>query len=147
LFRTDHQVVEIMSIRRKHLKRESFTDVVTGGTLDAVHPGHVLMADFIEPMGITRYRVAKAIGVQQRRIDEICAGERAVTADTAVRLGLAFNIDPQFWLNLQSQYDIELIQRQEGEQLAGEIATSTLRLRPAETSSSTTPGNTNDVVL
>lgn len=110
-----------MSIARKDLKHENFDDVASGGTLDAVHPGHVLMADFIEPMGITRYRVAKAIGVQQRRIDEICAGDRAVTADTAVRLGLAFNIDPQFWLNLQAQYDIEVIQRLHGEQLAGEI--------------------------
>jgi antitoxin HigA-1 len=113
----------MMSIARKDLKHENYADVATGDTLDAVHPGHVLMADFIEPMGITRYRVAKAIGVQQRRIDEICSGERAVTADTAVRLGLAFNIDPQFWLNLQSQYDIEMIQRQQGEQLAGEIHT------------------------
>ncbi|HHY48754.1 MAG TPA: HigA family addiction module antidote protein [Alphaproteobacteria bacterium] len=89
--------------------------------MGAVHPGHVLLADFIEPLGITRYRVAKAIGVHQRRIDEICAGERAVTADTAVRLGLTFGIDPQFWLNLQSQYDIEVIEREQGERLAEEI--------------------------
>ncbi len=72
-------------------------------------------------MGITRYRVAKAIGVQQRRIDEICAGARGVTAETVVRLGLAFDIDPQFWLNLQAQYDIEVIQRDQGAQLAEEV--------------------------
>jgi addiction module HigA family antidote len=110
-----------MGIARKELKRESFENIATGRRLAAVHPGSVLLADFIEPMGITRYRVAKAIGVQQRRIDEICAGERGVTADTAVRLGLAFGIEPQFWLNLQAQYDIEIIQRQHGEQLAGEV--------------------------
>ena len=107
-----------MSIARNQLKHESFKGITTGRKLAAVHPGSVLLSDFIEPMEITRYRVAKAIGVQQRRIDEICAGERGVTADTAVRLGLAFGIDPQFWLNLQAQYDIEVIQREQGAQLA-----------------------------
>jgi addiction module HigA family antidote len=110
-----------MAIARNELKHEGFKGIATGRKLAAVHPGSVLLSDFIEPMGITRYRVAKAIGVQQRRIDEICAGERGITADTAVRLGLAFEIDPQFWLNLQAQYDIEVIQREQGEQLAGEI--------------------------
>lgn len=110
-----------MSIARNQLSQQSFKGITTGRKLDAVHPGHVLLADFIEPMGITRYRVAKTIGVQQRRIDEICVGERGVTADTAVRLGLAFGIDPQFWLNLQAQYDIEVIQREQGAQLAEEI--------------------------
>ena len=59
--------------------------------------------------------------VQQRRIDEICNGARGITADTAVRLGLAFGIDPQFWLTLQAQYDIEVIRREQGEQLAEEV--------------------------
>ena len=58
------------------------------------------MRYFIEPMGITRYRVAKAIGVQQRRIDKIYADLRGISADTAVRLGLAVGIESQFWLNL-----------------------------------------------
>ena len=110
-----------MSIARNELKQQSFKDITTGRKLVAVHPGSVLLADFIEPMGITRYRVAKALGVQQRRIDEICAGARGVTADTAVRLGLAFGIDPQFWLNLQAQYDIEVIRRDQGAQLAEEV--------------------------
>ena len=110
-----------MGIARSELKHQDFGDIATGGKLAAVHPGSVLLADFIEPMGITRYRVAKAIGVQQRRVDEICAGERAVTADTAVRLGLAFGIEPQFWLNLQAQYDIETVQREQGEHLAVEV--------------------------
>jgi antitoxin HigA-1 len=106
-----------VKIARKELKRGSVKGITTG-KLEAVHPGSVLLADFIEPMGITRHRLAKAIGVQQRRIDEICAGERAITADTAVRLGLAFGIDPLFWLNLQAQYDIETTQRERGAQLA-----------------------------
>ena len=86
-----------------------------------VHPGTVLWADFIEPMGLTRYRVAKALGVQQRRIDEICSGKRGITADTAVRLGLAFGVEPQFWLNLQAQYDIELIRLTQGPHLADTV--------------------------
>ena len=110
-----------MSIARSGLKHESFKGITTGRKLDAVHPGSVLLADFIEPLEITRYRVAKAIGVQQRRIDEICAGTRAITADTTVRLGLACDIEPQFWLNLQAQYDIEVIQRDQGERLAEEV--------------------------
>ncbi len=107
-----------MSILRSELKHRHYKDVLTGRRLSAVHPGHVLLTEFIEPLGITRYRLAKAIGVQQRRIDEICAGIRAVTADTAVRLGLAFDVDPQFWLNLQAQYDIETIEREQGARLA-----------------------------
>ena len=110
-----------MSIARKEMKSMRLKGITTGRRLEAVHPGSVLLADFIEPMGITRYRVAKAIGVQQRRIDEICAGARGITAETAVRLGLAFDIDPQFWLNLQAQYDIEVIQRDQGAQLAEEV--------------------------
>lgn len=110
-----------MRIARNELKQQSFKGTTTGRKLAPVHPGAVLLSDFIEPMGITRYRVAKSIGVQQRRIDEICAGERGITADTAVRLGLAFDIDPQFWLNLQAQYDIEVIRRDQGAQLAEEV--------------------------
>jgi addiction module HigA family antidote len=95
-----------MTIARKDLKHESFKGIATGRKLAPVPPGSVLLADFIEPHGITRYRVAKAVGVQQRRIDGICDSARGVTAETAVRLGLAFGIEPQFWLNLQSQYDM-----------------------------------------
>lgn len=110
-----------MTIARTALKREDFKAITTGRKLAAVHPGAVLLADFIEPLGITRYRVAKAIGVQQRRIDEICAGARAITADTAVRLALAFGVEPEFWLRLQAQYDIEVIQRDQGKRLAADI--------------------------
>ena len=110
-----------MSIARSELKSEKFKGLLTGRKLAPVHPGVVLLEDFIEPLGITRYRLAKAIGVQQRRIDEICAGKRAISAETAVRLGLAFGVDPQFWLNLQAQYDIEVIQREQGAQLSDAV--------------------------
>jgi addiction module HigA family antidote len=110
-----------MSIPRSRLNQIDFGDLTTGRRLDPVHPGSILMTEFIEPLGLTRYRVAKAIGVQQRRIDEICAGERSISADTAVRLGLAFSVDPRFWLNLQAQYDIEVILQAHGDQLVEEI--------------------------
>ena len=67
-----------MAISREALKNTTFKDVATGRRLAAVHPGEVLLKDFIEPMELTRYRVAKQAGMQQRRIDEICAGNRSV---------------------------------------------------------------------
>ena len=97
-----------MSIPRKSLASTKFGNVDTGKRLRAVHPGTVLLDDFIGPLGLTRYRVAKAIGVPQRRVDEICLGSRAVTADTALRLGRFFSVDPQFWMSLQAQYDLEV---------------------------------------
>lgn len=75
--------------------------------LPPVHPGEILLEDFINPLGISRYRLAKSIAVPQRRIDEICAGKRAVTVDTALRLARFFGTDAQTWLNLQAEYDLE----------------------------------------
>jgi antitoxin HigA-1 len=75
--------------------------------LPPVHPGEILLEDFLKPMEITRYRLAKSIGVPQRRIDEICAGKRAITADTALRLARFFGADAQSWMNLQAEYDLE----------------------------------------
>ena len=73
-----------------------------------IHPGEILLTEFLEPMGISQYRLAKNIGVTPRRINEIVHGRRAITADTALRLGLFFSMEAQFWLNLQSHYDMEV---------------------------------------
>jgi antitoxin HigA-1 len=73
-----------------------------------IHPGEILVAEFLEPMGISQYRLAKDIGVTPRRINEIVHGRRAITADTALRLGRFFNMEAQFWLNLQTHYDMEV---------------------------------------
>lgn len=73
-----------------------------------IHPGEILLTEFLEPMGVSQYRLAKDIGVTPRRINEIVHGRRAITADTAVRLGRFFTMEAQFWLNLQTQYDMEL---------------------------------------
>lgn len=76
--------------------------------LPPVHPGEVLVEDFLKPMGITRYRLAKSIGVPQRRVDEICAGKRAITADTALRLARFFGTDARSWMNLQAEFELEV---------------------------------------
>jgi antitoxin HigA-1 len=73
-----------------------------------IHPGEILLKEFLEPLGISQYRLAKDIGVTARRINEIVHGRRAITADTALRLGRFFNMEAQFWLNLQSHYDMEV---------------------------------------
>ena len=117
-----------MSIARSGLKDVDFEGVVTNRRLAPVHPGAVLMADFIEPMGLTRYRVAKALGVQQKRIDDICAGVRAVTAETAILLGHLFRMEPEFWLRLQAQHDIEVAQRTHGVELEEQVHSSVLGL-------------------
>lgn len=111
-----------MSIQRTDLNKTDFSDVASGERLAPVHPGAVLLHDFIEPMNITRYRVAKGIGVSQRRVDEICMGNRSVTAETALRLALFFGMEAQFWLNLQAQYDLETTAQQMGERLEKEVA-------------------------
>ena len=110
-----------MAIDRKAVAGLSFGGIVTGKKLKPVHPGEVLLKELIEPMDLTRYKVAKAIRVPQRRIDEICAGQRAMSADTALRLGRLFGIDPQVWMNLQAQYDLEVAARGLRKRLAAEI--------------------------
>jgi addiction module HigA family antidote len=73
-----------------------------------IHPGEILLTEFLEPLGISQYRLAKDIGVTPRRINEIVHGRRAIAADTALRFGRFFNMEAQFWLNLQSHYDMEV---------------------------------------
>ena len=74
--------------------------------LPPVYPGEILLEDFLKPMKITQYRLAKSIGVPQRRIGEIITGKRAITADTALRLARFFGTDAQSWMNLQTQCDL-----------------------------------------
>jgi addiction module HigA family antidote len=81
------------------------------------HPGEILMTEFLEPMGITQYRVAKAIDVPARRINEIVHGKRAITADTALRLSRALGLTDMFFVNMQAHYDAEVAR----EKLATEL--------------------------
>ena len=82
--------------------------MTTTDKLPPVHPGEILMEDFLKEMGITQQKLAVSIGVPPRRINEIVHGKRAVTADTALRLAKFFEMSPQFWLGLQAQYDLDV---------------------------------------
>lgn len=72
------------------------------------HPGEILLTEFLEPMGITQYRIAKAINVPARRINEIVHGKRSITADTALRLSRALGLSDMYFINMQAQYDAEI---------------------------------------
>jgi len=85
-------------------------------TLPNIHPGEVLQEDFLKPLGITPYKLAKEIGVGRMRISEIVRGERDITPDTALRLGQYFGIDAEVWLNLQAHYNlVQVRQARQGE--------------------------------
>jgi antitoxin HigA-1 len=77
-------------------------------TIAPIHPGEVLLEDFLEPLGVTQHRLAVSIGVPPRRINEIVHGKRRITADTALRLSRFFGTTDRFWLNLQTRFDLEV---------------------------------------
>ncbi len=85
--------------------------------IPSIHPGEILFEEFLQPMGISQYKLAKDINAPARRINEIVQGKRAITANTALRLGRYFGMSPQFWINLQSHYDLEI----EAEKLANQL--------------------------
>ena len=89
--------------------------------LPPVHPGEVLLEEFLEPTGLSQYRLAKDINVPPRRINEIVHGKRAVSADTALRLACFFGTTPRFWLNLQAQYDLDIEADRLGDRLDREV--------------------------
>ena len=89
--------------------------------LKPVHPGEVLLEEFIKPMNLSQNQVALAIRVPARRINEIIQGKRRITADTALRLGRYFQMSPQFWLGLQMDYDLDVAADKLGEQLEREV--------------------------
>ena len=89
--------------------------------LAPVHPGEVLLEEFLKPMGISQYHVAKDISVPPRRINEIVLGKRTVTADTALRLSRYLGTSERFWLNLQARYDLEVEKDRLGRRLTREV--------------------------
>ena len=94
---------------------------MTKRKLAPIHPGEVLLNDFLEPMGISQYRVAQDISVPPRRINEIVHGTRRITADTALRLSRYFGTTERFWLNIQSRFDLEEQKDLLGNRLAKEV--------------------------
>lgn len=89
--------------------------------LAPIHPGAILANDFLEPLGLSQYRLAKDISVPARRINEIVHGTRAISADTALRLARYFGTTERFWLNVQSRYDLELERDRLGPRLEKEV--------------------------
>jgi addiction module HigA family antidote len=89
--------------------------------LDPIHPGEVLLEDFLEPLGLSQYRLAHSITVPPRRINEIVHGTRAISADTALRLSRFFGTSAQFWLNLQARFDLETERDRLGTRLQREV--------------------------
>ena len=89
--------------------------------LPPVHPGEVLLEDFLKPLGLSQYRLAKGLSVPPRRINEIVLAKRAVTADTAIRLARFFRTSDRFWLNLQAAYDLDMERDRLGRRLEAEV--------------------------
>jgi antitoxin HigA-1 len=86
-----------------------------------VHPGEILLEDFIKPLGITQYRLAKEMNVYPRKVNEIVQGKRAITADTALRLARFFGTSPEVWMNLQAHYDLEVARGDLDERVEREV--------------------------
>ncbi len=89
--------------------------------LNPVHPGEVLLEEFLKPMELSQNRVAIEIGVHARRINEVVLGKRRITADTALRLARFFGMSPQFWMGLQSDYDLDVAEDMLGDRLQKEV--------------------------
>jgi addiction module HigA family antidote len=104
---------DTMSIKREDLDagRVSFADVTSGRRLAPVHPGEILRDDFLEPMKISVYTLAQVIKVPRSRVNDIVLGRRGITTDTALRLARYFGTSPEFWVNLQAHYDLEIAGR------------------------------------
>jgi len=90
--------------------------------LPPIHPGEVLQEEFLKPLGISQYRLARDINVAPRRINEIIHGKRAISADTALRLARYFRTSDRFWLNLQARYDLEVERDRLGSRLEREVS-------------------------
>ena len=95
---------------------------MTPKKLPPVHPGEILMEEYLEPMGISQYRLAKEISVSPRRINEIVHGKRAISADTALRLTRFFGTSEMFWVNLQMRYDMEIEKDKLADRLEREVS-------------------------
>ena len=95
---------------------------MTTAKISPVHPGEVLLEEFLKPLGLSQYRLAKDISVPPRRINEIVHGTRAVSANTALRLSRYFGLSERFWLNLQAHYDLDVERDRLGDRLEREVS-------------------------
>jgi addiction module HigA family antidote len=113
-----------MTIKRGDVDKGKvdFSDIRSGRRLPAVHPGEILRDELLIPMGISVYGLSNAIKVPRSRINDIVLRRRAITADTAIRLGWYFGMSPEFWINLQARYDLDVAERTTRRRIEQEIA-------------------------
>lgn len=112
-----------MTIKREDVDRHAidFSDVTSGRRLVPVHPGKILCDEFLEPMALSVYRLAQAIKVPRPRLNDIVLGRRGITVDTALRLGRYFGTTPDFWLNLQTRYELDRADRMLRDKIEQEV--------------------------
>ncbi|MDA0984150.1 MAG: HigA family addiction module antitoxin [Proteobacteria bacterium] len=113
-----------MTIKREDIDRRGtdFSDVASGRRLPPVHPGEILRDEFLTPLAISVYELANAIKVPRSRANDIVLGRRAITTDTAMRLGRYFGMSPEFWINLQARYDLDVADRTVRRKIEQEVA-------------------------
>jgi len=113
-----------MSIKREDLDagRIDLAEVTTGRRIAPTHPGEILRDDFLAPMGVSVYALANAIKVPRSRVNDVVLGRRAITADTALRLARYFATTPEFWVNLQAHYDLEIAKDSSRQRIEKEVA-------------------------
>ncbi len=112
---------------------------MTARDFPPIHPGEILLSEFIQPYDLNLSQLANNIGMPVRRVREIVRGKRAITADTALRLARYFSTSTEFWLNLQSHYDLEVALEQIGDRLEQEVKPLVIRQPVTETTTTTSP--------
>ena len=119
-------------IKREAVDRRQidFSDVSTGRRLPPVHPGEILRDEFLKPMDLSIYALARALGISRPRLNDIVLGRRGVTTDTALRLGRYFGMTPEFWINLQTRYDLDVAERTVRVQIEQEVEPRAGATRP-----------------
>ena len=112
-----------MAIKREYIdsRRVDFSDIATGKRLPPVHPGEILRDAFLQPMALSVYAFANAINVPRSRANDIVRGRRAITTDTALRLARYFGTTPEFWINLQARYDLDVADRELRKRIEKEV--------------------------
>jgi addiction module HigA family antidote len=113
-----------MSVKREDLDagRVDFAEITSGKRFAPVHPGEILREDFLTPMQLSVYTLAQAIKVSRSRVNDVVLGRRGITADTALRLARYFGTTPDFWMNLQARYDLDVADRTVRRQIEREVA-------------------------
>jgi antitoxin HigA-1 len=113
-----------MSIKREDIdnRKVDFSDIASGRRLPPVHPGEILRDEFLTPMKISVYELAGAIKVPRTRVNDIVLGRRSITIDTAIRLGRYFSTSSEFWINLQTRYDLDVADRTVRRRIEREIS-------------------------